>query len=151
MQSEATQPVTVRIHTSAGAFPAGVRTLVGATQIFNVPDQNLSLFTATFTTASDCTCQCYPGGRNIYTSRAARAILSLSEVMQRQKQRQVIYQQQPAVFLTLSLLASLGFPNMHTIINATGTVSPSQFNNTDCWYYQAVVYSLLVLQPIHSV
>ncbi len=117
-----TQPVTVRIHTSAGAFPGGVRTLV-ASQTYNIPDQTLSLYTATLTTAPTV---------------AANAILVL-EIFTPSGQvaghsffigSNALAETAPSYLSAAACgvpnpvtVGSLGFPNMHTIINAAGQVS----------------------------
>ncbi len=115
-----TQPVTVRIHTSAGAFPAGVRTLVYS-QTFSVPNQTLSLYTGTFTTPPTV---------------AANAILVIEVFTPAGPGNSFFVGSNAAAETAPSYLsavacgvpnpvtvASLGFPNMHTIINAAGLVS----------------------------
>ena len=117
-----TQPVMVRLYTSAGAFPAGVRTLV-ASQTYNIPDQTLSLYTATLTTPPTV---------------AANAILVL-EVFTPDGQAaghsffigsNALGQSAPCYLSAAACgapnpvtLASLGFPNMHIVLNAAGTVA----------------------------
>ncbi|MBL0129941.1 MAG: HYR domain-containing protein [Chitinophagaceae bacterium] len=116
-----TQPVTVRVYTSAGAFPAGVRTLV-ASQTFNIPDQTLSLYTATFTTppqvASNAilvleifTPSGQPAGHSFFIGSNAAAgnssKLSLSTRLR--------CTQSGHCWFTW-------FPNMHIVLNAIGTV-----------------------------
>jgi hypothetical protein len=117
-----TQPVTVRVYTSAGAFPGGVRTLV-ASQTYNIPDQTLSLFTATLAAAPTV---------------AANAILVL-EIFTPDGQAaghsffigsNALPETAPSYLSAAACgvpnpvtVASLGFPNMHTIINAAGTVA----------------------------
>ncbi|HMK26550.1 MAG TPA: HYR domain-containing protein, partial [Chitinophagaceae bacterium] len=117
-----TQPVTVRIHTSAGAFPGGVRTLV-ASQTYNIPDQTLSLYTATLTSPPTV---------------PANAILVL-EIFTPDGQvaghsffigSNALPETAPSYLSAAACgapnpvtVASLGFPNMHTIINAAGLVS----------------------------
>jgi hypothetical protein len=116
-----TQPVTVRVHTSAGAFPGGVRTLIGS-QTFNIPDQTLTLFTATFTTPPTVpsnailvlevfTPDGQPGGHSFFIGSNAAAETAPS------------YLSAAACGVPNPVtVASLGFPNMHTILLANGTV-----------------------------
>ncbi|MBL0182826.1 MAG: T9SS type A sorting domain-containing protein [Chitinophagaceae bacterium] len=115
-----TQPVVANLYTSAGAFPGGVRTLVG-TQTFNVPNQALTLFTGTFTTpvtvpntailvvelftpSGQATGRSFFIGSNAaaqtgpsYLSAAACGVPNPTDV------------------------AAIGFPNMHIILNLGGT------------------------------
>ncbi len=115
-----TQPVTVRVYTSAGAFPAGVRTLV-RTQTFTVPNQTLSLFTANFTTPPTVPANAIlvlevftpagPGNSFFIGSNA------LPETAPSYLSAAACGVPNPVT------VASLGFPNMHTIINAAGLVS----------------------------
>jgi HYR domain/Secretion system C-terminal sorting domain len=116
-----TQPVHVKIYTSAGAFPAGVRTQIGATEIFNVPDQTLSLYTATFATGHTVPANAIlvveiftpasgPGNSFFIGSNAAAETAPS-------------YISAAACGIVNPVtVASLGFPNMHTVINAIGTV-----------------------------
>lgn len=118
--SGGTQPVIVRVHTSAGAFPGGVRTLV-ASQTFNVPNQTLSLYTATFTTPPTVPANAIlvleiftpagPGNSFFIGSNAA------AETAPSYLSAAACGVPNPVT------VASLGFPNMHTIINAAGLVS----------------------------
>jgi hypothetical protein len=118
-----TQPITVRIHTSAGAFPGGVRTQV-ATQTFNVPDQTLSLFTATFTTPPTVPANAIlvlevfsPDGRAPANNRFFIGSNALGQSAPCYLSAADCGAPNPVT------LASLGFPNMHLIINAAGLVS----------------------------
>ena len=118
-----TQPVTVRVHTSAGAFPGGVRTQV-ATQTFNVPDQTLSLFTATFTTPPTVPANAImvlevftPDGRAPANNRFFIGSNALGQSAPCYLSAADCGAPNPVT------LASLGFPNMHLIINAAGLVS----------------------------
>ncbi len=118
-----TQPVTVRLWTSAGAFPAGVRTLVG-TQVVNVPDQTVSLFTATFSTP-------------VTVPANAILVVELFTPDGRAPVNNVFFvgsnnlgQSQPCYISAADCgvaspvtLASLGFPNMHIILNINGVVA----------------------------
>lgn len=116
-----TQPVHVKIYTSAGAFPGGVRTQIGATEIFNVPDQNLSLYTATFATGHTVPANAIlvieiftpaggPGNSFFIGSNAA------AETAPSYISAAACGIPNPVT------VGSLNFPNMHTVINAIGTV-----------------------------
>ena len=117
--SGGTQPVIVRIYTSAGAFPAGVRTLV-TSQSFPVTNRTLSLFTATFTTPPTVPANAIlvievftpagPGNSFFIGSN------SLAETAPSYLSAAACGVPNPVT------VASLGFPNMHTIINAAGLV-----------------------------
>jgi hypothetical protein len=118
-----TQPVTVRVHTSAGAFPGGVRTQV-ASQTFNVPDQTLSLYTASFTTPATVAANAIlvlevftPDGRAPANNRFFIGSNALGQSAPCYLSAADCGAPNPVT------LASLGFPNMHLIINAAGLVS----------------------------
>jgi hypothetical protein len=118
-----TQPVTVRVHTSAGAFPGGVRTQV-ASQTFNIPDQTLSLYTATFTSAPTVPANAIlvlevftPDGRAPANNRFFIGSNALGQSAPCYLSAADCGAPNPVT------LASLGFPNMHAIINAAGLVS----------------------------
>ena len=116
------QPVTVRLYTqTTGTFPGGTRTLVG-TQGATVPDQNGTIFTVNFLTpvvvpntavlivelftpSGQATGKSFFIGSNTapqtgpsYLSAAACGVTTPTDV------------------------AAIGFPNMHIILNAGGTV-----------------------------
>jgi len=119
--SGGTQLFTVRLYTQTGAaFPGGTRTLI-ASQTHNVPVQNLSIFTATFTTPPTVPNTAtivveveksavvagqffWPGGNAAaetgpsYISAAACAINT------------------PVTY------ASIGFPNTHLVMALSGTI-----------------------------
>ncbi len=118
-----TQPVTVRLHTSAGAFPGGVLTQV-ASQLVNVPDQTNSLFTVTLTTPPTVPANAIlvvelftPDGRapanNVFfigsnnLGQTAPGYISAAD----------------CGVPTPVTLASLGFPNMHIVLNVGGVVA----------------------------
>jgi hypothetical protein len=116
-----TQPVTVNVYTSAGAFPGGARTLIGS-QTYNIPDQNLTLFTATF--ASPPT---VPGNAilvlEVFTPSGQAAGHSFFIGSNPAAETAPSYISAAACGIPAPVtLASLGFPNMHTIILANGTV-----------------------------
>lgn len=114
------QPVTVNLYTSAGAFPGGVRTLVG-TQTFNVPNQALTLFTGAFTTPVTVpntailvvelfTPSGQATGRSFFIGSNAAAQTGPS------------YISAAACGVAAPTdLAAIGFPNMHIILNLSGT------------------------------
>ncbi|HRI25439.1 MAG TPA: M36 family metallopeptidase, partial [Ferruginibacter sp.] len=114
------QPVTVNLYTSAGAFPGGVRTLVG-TQTFSVPNQALTLFTGTFTTPVTVpntailvvelfTPSGQATGRSFFIGSNAAAQTGPS------------YISAAACGVAAPTdLAAIGFPNMHIILNLAGT------------------------------
>ena len=118
-----TQPVTVRVHTSAGAFPGGVRTQV-VSQTFNIPDQTLSLYTATFTSPPTVAANAIlvlevftPDGRSPVNNRFFIGSNALGQSAPCYISAADCGAPNPVT------LASLGFPNMHAIINAAGLVS----------------------------
>ncbi|MBP6285422.1 MAG: M36 family metallopeptidase [Ferruginibacter sp.] len=114
------QPVTVRLWTSAGAFPGGVRTLVGS-QTFNIPNQNLSIFTGAFATPVTVpntailvvelfTPSGQATGRSFFIGSNAAAQTGPS------------YISAAACGVAAPTdLAAIGFPNMHIILNLSGT------------------------------
>src|SRR6202008_244261 len=114
------QPVIVNVYTSAGAFPGGVRTLVRS-QTFSVPNQNLSLFTANFTTPPTVPANAIlvlevftpagPGNSFFIGSNA------LPETAPSYLSAAACGVPNPVT------VGSLGFPNMHIVMNASGTVA----------------------------
>ena len=117
-----TQPVTVRLHTSAGAFPGGARTLI-ASQTYNIPDQTLSLYTATLSSPPTV-----PGNAilvlEIFTPSGQAAGHSFFIGSNAAAETAPSYISAAACGIANPVtLASLGFPNMHTIIFAEGLVA----------------------------
>ena len=113
-----TQPVNVRVYTSAGAFPGGVRTQV-ASQTFNIPDQSNTLFTASFTTPPTV-----PGNAilvlEVNTPDGQAAGHSFFIGTNSAGQSAPSYISATACGLTSpGTLASVGFPNVHIILNAS--------------------------------
>ncbi len=116
--SAAAKPITVRMYTSAGAFPGGVLTQV-ASQVFNVPATTNSLFTGTFTTPpvvpgnailvlevnSDVAQGSFFIGSNTAPESAPSYISSVA-----------------CGLPTPGTAASVGFPDMHIILNASGFI-----------------------------
>jgi hypothetical protein len=115
-----TQPVTVRVHTSAGAFPGGTLTQV-ATQTYNISDQSATLFTASlssppvvagnsilvlevFTPSGQSAGHSFFIGSNA-SGQSAPSYISASD----------------CGVTAPTNLASIGFPNMHIVLNATIT------------------------------
>jgi HYR domain/Secretion system C-terminal sorting domain len=116
-----TQPVTVRLHTSAGAFPGGVRTLVGS-QTFNIPDQTNSLFTGTLTTPVTV-----PANAilvlEIFTPNGQTAGNSFFLGTNSGAETGPSYISAADCGITTPVTtASIGFPNARWILNAAGTV-----------------------------
>ncbi len=118
-----TQPVTVRVYTSAGAFPGAVRTLV-ATQLANVPDQTLSLFSVTLTAPPTVPANSIlvlelftPDGRAPANNR-----FFIGSNTSAQTGPSYISAADCGI-VNPTDLASIGFPNMHIILNANGVTS----------------------------
>jgi hypothetical protein len=115
-----TQPVTVRIHTSASAFPGGVRTLV-ASQTFNVPNQTLSLFTANFTTPPTVPANAILVLEIFTPAGAGNSFFIGSNAL---PETAPSYLSAAACGVPNPVtVGSLGFPNMHIVMNASGTVA----------------------------
>ena len=117
-----TQPVNVRLYTSAGAFPGGVRTQV-ASQTFNIPDQTNTLFTATFTTPSTV-----PGNAilvvELNTPDAQAAGHSFFIGTNTAAETGPSYLSATACGITTpTTTTAIGFPNMHIILNASGSLA----------------------------
>lgn len=120
-----TQPVFVRLYTPA-SFPITIAAL-GApiySQQFNVPDQTLSLYTATFTTAPTVAANALlvlevftPDGRAPANNRFFIGSNALGQSAPCYLSAADCGAPNPVT------IASLGFPNMHVIINAAGLVS----------------------------
>ncbi len=115
------QPVQVRLYTSAGAFPAGARTLV-ASQTYTIPDQAGTLFTATLTTPPTV-----PANAilvlELFTPDGTAAGNSFIVGSNTAPQTGPSYISAPACAITTPTdVASIGFPNMHVVLNAAGTV-----------------------------
>jgi hypothetical protein len=117
-----TQPVNVRVYTSAGAFPGGVRTLV-ASQTYNIPDQTNSLFTATFTTPATI-----PGNSimvlevNTPDGRPAGNLFFIGSNALPETAPSYLSAADCGI-TTPTTTAAIGFPNMHIILNATGLLA----------------------------
>jgi hypothetical protein len=117
-----TQPVTVRVYTSAGAFPGGVRTQV-ASQTVNVPDQTLSLFTVNLTSPPTVPANAIlvlelftPDGRAPVNNR-----FFIGSNTSAQTGPSYISAADCGIANPTDL-ATIGFPNMHIILNANGSV-----------------------------
>ncbi|MBL0130503.1 MAG: HYR domain-containing protein [Chitinophagaceae bacterium] len=118
-----TQPVTVRVYTSAGPFPVSPRTLV-ASQTFNVPDQTLSVFNAVLTTPPTVAVNSIlilelftpdgraPANNRFFIGSNASAQTGPSYISAAD-----------CGFPNPTNLATIGFPNMHIILNANGVTS----------------------------
>ncbi|MBL0147010.1 MAG: T9SS type A sorting domain-containing protein [Chitinophagaceae bacterium] len=115
-----TQPVTVRLYTQTGAaFPGGTRTLVG-TQTFNVPDMTLTTFNAVFTApvvvASNATVVV-----EVFTPSGQVAGHSFFLGSNALPETGPMYINAAACGIANPVtIASVGFPNMHGIINLEG-------------------------------
>jgi hypothetical protein len=121
--SGGTQPVIVRVYTSNQPFPNGYPGSLTqvANQTFTVPNQTLSLFTANFTTPPTVPANAIivievftpagPGNSFFIGSNA------LPETAPSYLSAAACGVPNPVT------VGSLGFPNMHTIINAAGLVS----------------------------
>ena len=121
-----TQPVIVRIYSQpTGTFPTAARTLLGQ-QTFNVPNMNSAIFTGTFTTpplvppTTTMIMEIFtPNGQAVGNSffigsnAAAETGPSYISAADCGAPNPVT-------------LASLGFPNMHVVMNAIGIVSNPQ-------------------------
>ncbi|HEY6062077.1 MAG TPA: HYR domain-containing protein, partial [Chitinophagaceae bacterium] len=122
--SGTTQPVTVNVYTSAGAFPGGVRTLVGTSGVIQIPDQTLSTFTANITVPPTVPANAIlvlelqtPDGRAPANNRFFIGSNSSA-------QTGPSYISAPDCGIaTPTNLATLGFPNMHIILNANGVIT----------------------------
>jgi len=118
-----TQTVDVRLYTSAGAFPGGARTLI-ASQTVQVPDQTNSLFTVNLTTPPTVPANAIvvfevhtPDGR----APANNAFFIGSNNL---GQTQPCYISAADCGVpTPVTLASLGFPDMHIVMNIAGNVA----------------------------
>jgi hypothetical protein len=116
------QPVTVRLHTLSGAFTLANLTLI-ASQTYSIPNQTLSLYTATLTTP--VTVQ--PTATlvlEIFTPAGAGNSFFIGS--------NALGQTAPSYILAAPCgvsqptnLATLGFPNMHIVLQALGTVTPA--------------------------
>jgi hypothetical protein len=114
----ATKPITVRLYTSAGAFPGGVRTQV-ASQTFNLAPQTNSLFTATFTTPPTV-----PGNSILVlevSSDVAQGRFFIGGNTGAETAPSYISAPGCAIATPVTA-ASIGFPNMHIILNASGFI-----------------------------
>jgi Secretion system C-terminal sorting domain/HYR domain len=121
-----TQPITVRVHTSNQPFPTGYPGSLTqvASQTFNIPDQTLSLYTATFTTPPTVAANARlvlevfsPDGRAPANNRFFIGSNALGQSAPCYLSAADCGAPNPVT------IASLGFPNMHAIINAAGLVS----------------------------
>jgi Secretion system C-terminal sorting domain/HYR domain len=118
-----TQPVTVNVYTSAGAFPGGVRTLVGTSGVVQVPDQTLTTFTAPITVPPTvpansilCVELVTPDGRAPANNRFFIGSNTSA-------QTGPSYIQAPDCGIaTPTDLATIGFPNMRIILNVNGAL-----------------------------
>ncbi len=115
------QPVTVRLYTSAGAFPGGTRTLI-ASQTYTIPDQALTLFTATLTSPPTV-----PANAilviELFTPDGTAAGNSFIVGSNTAAQTGTSYISAPACAITTPTdVAAVGFPLMHVVLNAAGTV-----------------------------
>ncbi len=118
-----TQPVSVRVYTSAGAFPGGVRTLM-ATQTVQIPDQTLGLFNVVLTTPPTVAANSIlvlelftPDGRAPLNNR-----FFIGSNPSAQTGPSYISAADCGIANPTDL-ATVGFPNMHIILNANGATS----------------------------
>jgi subtilisin-like proprotein convertase family protein len=118
-----TQPVTVRLYTSSAAFPAGVLTQV-ATQTVQVPDQINSLFTVNLAAPPTV-----PANAilvyEVFTPDGRPPVNNIFFIGSNN-----LGQSQPCYISAVACgvptpvtLASLGFPNMHIVMNIGGVVA----------------------------
>ena len=119
-----TQPVTVNVYTSAGAFPGGVRTLVGTSGVIQIPDQTLTTFTAPITVPPTVPANAIlvlelqtpdgraPANNRFFIGSNASAQTGPSYI-----------QAADCGIATPTDLTSIGFPNMHIILNANGVIT----------------------------
>ncbi len=119
-----TQPVTVNVYTSAGAFPGGVRTLVGTSGVIQIPDQTLSTFTANITVPPTVPANAIlvlelqtPDGRAPANNRFFIGSNNSAQT------GPSYIQAADCGIATPTNLASIGFPNMHIILNANGVIT----------------------------
>jgi hypothetical protein len=120
-----TQPVTVRVYNSPVPFPAPVASLGApvASQTFNIPDQTMSLYTATFTSPPNV-----PANANlvieVFTPSGQAAGHSFFIGSNAQPETAPSYIMAAACGIANPVtIASVGFPNMHMIINVNGLVA----------------------------
>ncbi len=123
-----TQPVTVNVYTSAGAFPGGVRTLVGTSGVVQVPDQTLTTLTVPITVppvvpanAILCVELVTPDGRAPANNR-----FFIGSNASAQTGPSYIQAADCGIAVPTDL-TTIGFPNMHIILNingATGGAAP---------------------------
>jgi Secretion system C-terminal sorting domain/HYR domain len=119
-----TQPVTVNVYTSAGAFPGGVRTLVGTSGVVQVADQTLSTLTVPITVPPTVAANAIlvlelvtpdgraPANNRFFIGSNASAQTGPSYI-----------QAGDCGIATPTDLTTVGFPNMHIILNANGVIT----------------------------
>ena len=119
-----TQPVTVNVYTSAGAFPGGARTLVGTSGVVQIPDQTLTTFTAPITVPPTVPANAIlvlelvtpdgraPANNRFFIGSNASAQTGPSYI-----------QAADCGIATPTDLTSIGFPNMHIVLNAIGQIT----------------------------
>ncbi len=144
-----TQPVTVNVYTSAGAFPGGVRTL-RASQTVNVPDQTLSILNVALTTPtiplpanSIIVLELFtPDGR----SPANNMFLVGSNASAESGPGYI--SAADCGISTPTSMAAVGFPNMHIILNASGTsgvTAPIPVPSLNTWLLGLLAMVLVLL------
>lgn len=116
-----TQPVTVNIYEqTAGTFPGGTRVLRG-TQTFNVPDQALTVFTGALTTPAVIPANAVMV-MEVFTPSGQVAGHRFFIGSNAAAQTGPSYLSAAACGIsTPTDVAAIGFPNMHIIMNASGT------------------------------
>ena len=119
-----TQPVTVNVYTSAGAFPGGVRTLVGTSGVVQVSDQTLTTMTVPITVPPTVPANAIlvlelvtPDGRAPANNR-----FFIGSNTSAQTGPSYI-QAADCGIPTPTDLTAIGFPNMHIILNAIGQIT----------------------------
>ncbi|HMU46300.1 MAG TPA: HYR domain-containing protein [Chitinophagaceae bacterium] len=118
-----TQPVDVRLYTSAGAFPGGARTLI-ASQTVQVSDQTNTLYTVNLTTPPTVPANAIlvyevhtPDGRSPVNNAFFIGSNNLGQTAP------CYISAADCGVPTPVTLASLGFPNMHIVMNISGNVA----------------------------
>ena len=119
-----TQPVTVNVYTSAGAFPGGVRTLVGTSGVIQIPDQTLTTFTANLLVPPTVPANAIlvlelvtPDGRAPANNRFFMGSNTSAQT------GPSYIQAADCGIPTPTDLTAIGFPNMHIILNAIGQIT----------------------------
>jgi hypothetical protein len=116
------QPVTVRLHTLSGAFTLANLTQI-ASQTYSIPNQTLSLYTATLSTPATV----QPNATlvlEIFTPAGTGNSFFIGS--------NALGQSGPSYIMATACgvaqptnLATIGFPNMHIVLQALGSVTPA--------------------------